>query len=309
MTSTGSLKSTLASIRASLMAAIVAAIVAAVVAAVVKWRLFCRRFLSSAQLAVISQLEYRFNFFTDAVIQPTIVGLIEVTIWSAILSSTGQSTLNGFTRGSYLAYALWAAFFARIGANWMYEFRMVEEIESGSVNSILSRPISFFEFYLGQFLGYKVLTSLTSFIVPITITLSLPGLAISDSTILSRLPLAFALQLLYLVLVHIVSFSVASIAFFLNRTYGFTVAKNIILSMLTGELFPLDLVPAPFKQIFLWSPFANSVYVPVGYLTGRLGIDAVERGLLSLGIGIIISGFIASLLWSAGCRRYSGTGA
>jgi ABC-2 type transport system permease protein len=95
-------------------------------------------------MAVLSQLEYRFNLFTDAVIQPLLTGVIEVTLWSAILASTATGTLAGFPRSSYLAYALWAAFFARISTNWMYEFRMMEEIDSGTVNSVLSRPISFY---------------------------------------------------------------------------------------------------------------------------------------------------------------------
>jgi ABC-2 type transport system permease protein len=79
--------------------------------------------------------------------------------------------------------------------------------------------------------------------------------------------------------------------------------------MLTGELYPLDLVPAPFREWVLWLPFANSVYVPVGYLTGRVGIDQVVRGVISILISLLIFGLIARTVWLAGRRRYSGTGA
>lgn len=186
----------------------------------------------------------------------------------------------------------------------MYEFRMVEEIDSGSVNSVLTRPISFYEFYLSQFMGYKLLTSAISMLVPITLTLYMDG-----PTIHSRIPVALALQVAYLILVHTLSFSVASLGFFLNRVHGFTVAKNIALTMFTGELFPLDLIPQPFRDYILWLPFSNAVYVPVGYITGRVGIEQVERGLLSILISLLIAAAIANLLWSSGRRRYSGTGA
>jgi ABC-2 type transport system permease protein len=139
-------------------------------------------------MAILSQLEYRFNLFTDAVIQPLLTGVIEVTLWSAILASTATGTLAGYPRSSYLAYALWAAFFARISTNWMYEYRMMEEIDSGTVNSVLSRPISFYEYYLGQFMGYKLLTTVISFVIPIAVVLVIPG-----PTQLSRLPLACVL--------------------------------------------------------------------------------------------------------------------
>jgi ABC-2 type transport system permease protein len=229
---------------------------------------------------------------------------MEVAIWSAIIASTGRSTLGGFPRESYVAYALWAAFFGRVGSNWMYEFRMVDEIDTGSINSVLARPISFYEYYLSQFLGYKLLTSTISFTVPIIVTLFMTG-----PTHLERLPLACAIQIFYLILVHTVSFTVASLGFFLNRVHGFTMAKNIALGMLTGELFPLDLVPEPFRHVVMWLPFSNSVFVPVGYITGRLQIADVGRGFISLIISIIIMGFVAHTIWQAGRRRYSGTGA
>lgn len=236
--------------------------------------------------------------------QPVLVAILEVVVWSAIVSTTGTGTLGGYPRDSYVAYALWAAFFGRIGANWMYEFRMVEEIDSGTVNSVLARPISFYEYYLSQFLGYKLATTVISLLVPVVVTLFMNG-----PTQLSRLPLACGIQLIYLVLVHTISFTMASLGFFLNRVHGFTVAKNIALGMLTGELFPLDLVPEPIRTWILWLPFSNSVYVPVGYLTGRLGLHEVFRGFASLLISLAIMSWIAYLMWNAGRRRYSGTGA
>jgi ABC-2 type transport system permease protein len=265
---------------------------------------FWRRNLGCARLAVLSQIEYRFNFLTDTIIQPVIIAIVEVTIWSAIIASTGGGKFAGFSKESYVAYALWAAFFARIGANWMYEFRMVDEIDKGTVNTILARPISFYEFYLSQFLGYKVTTSLVSMIVPLTVSLLLTG-----PTLHERLPIAFAVQILYLVLVHTISFTIASMGFFLNRVHSFTVAKNIGLGMLTGELYPLDLIPEPVRQYVLWLPFANSVFIPVGYLTGRIGLEQVGKGILSILVSLIFFGYIARMIWLAGRRRYSGTGA
>lgn len=253
---------------------------------------------------MLAQTEYRFNFLTDTIVQPAIIAVIEVAIWSAIIGSTDEGSLGGFGRESYIAYALWAAFFARIGANWMYEYRMVSEIDTGAVNSVLTRPISFYEYYLSQFMGYKLATTAVSLLIPFAVTLFYGG-----PTIHSRLPLACAVQVLYLVLVHTISFTVASLGFFLNRVHGFTTAKNIALSMLTGELYPLDLVPEPFREILLWLPFSNSVYVPVGYLTGRVEVAQVWRGVISIFASLAVMGLIARSAWEAGRRNYSGTGA
>ena len=101
----------------------------------------------------------------------------------------------------------------------------------------------------------------------------------------------------------------ASLGFFFSRIHHITVAKNITLWMLTGELFPLDLAPEPFRSILIALPFSSAVYRPVGYLTGRLELNTITEGFLSISLGLLVAAAIATALWNAGRRRYSGTGA
>jgi ABC-2 type transport system permease protein len=265
---------------------------------------FWRRNLGFFRLAIITNLEYRVNFFTDAVAQPVLSSLIEVLLWFAVFRSVSSETVAGFGREYYLAYAVWAAFVSRITSNWMYEFRMIEDIESGAVNTLLARPTSFFEYYLSQFLGYKAITSAISLLVPLAVVVwfGLP-------TQLARLPGTLALAAWYLVLVHCMSFCVSTIAFRLNKVSGFTMAKNLGLWLFSGELFPLDLIPEPYRAWLTAQPFANAVYVPVGYLTGRLGTETLLTGFVSTAGGIAFFGGLGAWLWFRGLRTYSGTGA
>ncbi len=260
--------------------------------------------LACARLAALQQFEYRFNLVADTLIQPTIVGVVEITLWLAFFSSTGQTELMGFGKEHYLAYAFWAAFISRVSTSWMYETLMIEDVETGNINSVLVRPISFFEYYLGQLMGYKALTTAISLIVPVTICL-----IVSMPVNLLRLPLALALVFYYLILVHIISMMIASLGFFFTRIHHLTVAKNITLWMLTGEFFPLDLAPEPFRNVLVAMPFSSAVYRPVGYLTGRLDSSAISDGFVSVTLGIVALAPISAWLWLKGRRKYSGTGA
>jgi ABC-2 type transport system permease protein len=244
------------------------------------------------------------NFLTDAVAQPLLSALIEILLWFAVFRSVGGAEIAGFPRENYLAYAVWASFVARITSNWMYEFRMIDDVETGAVNTLLARPISFFEYYLSQFLGYKVVTGAISLVFPLAGVLyfQLP-------TFYARLPAALALVAYYLVLVHCLSFCVATLAFRLNKVAGFTMAKNLGLWLFSGELLPLDLFPDHWRAFMMHQPFANAVYVPVGYITGRLGNADLIAGFVSTTYGIIIFGAIGAFLWKRGLRTYSGTGA
>jgi ABC-2 type transport system permease protein len=265
---------------------------------------FWRRNLAFFRLAILTNLEYRINFLTDAILQPFITGLIELTLWIAIFTAASKPTIAGFSKEYYLSYALWAAFVSRVTVNWMYEFRMIEEIDSGSINGLLVRPMSFFEYYLSQLLGYKSATIFFSFLVPLTMTwwMNLP-------TDFSRLPLTLLLIGYYMILVQTFSFAIASMAFHLNRVHSMTMAKNLALWVLSGELFPLDLLPEPYRSFFLNLPFANAVYIPVGYLTGRFSSELVWHGFITTTVGIVVIGSIATLIWKKGINKYAGTGA
>lgn len=265
---------------------------------------FWKRNLGFFRLSILTNLEYRVNFLADAILQPLLGGIVEVILWIAVFKSSGALEIAGFSQNAYLSYVLWGAFVARITSNWMYEFRMIEEIESGSVNSVLVRPISFYEYYLSQFMGYKVATSAFSLLVPAAAVLyfKLPFEW-------HRLPVALSLVLYYLIFVYTISFWISSLAFKLNKVFSFTVAKNLCLWLLSGELFPLDLLPEPWKGLLIFLPLSNSVYIPVAYLTGRIDFSYIVMGFISTSLGIIFMGFISYHSWNTGLKKYTGTGA
>ncbi len=240
----------------------------------------------------------------DAVIQPVITSGIEVLLWFGVFAGIQLKMINGFPMESYLSYAMWAAFFSRISTNWMYEFRMVEEVSSGKINSIIVRPTSFYEYYLSQLLGYKFVTTIVSFIFPILFAwyFHLP-------TLISRIPLAMLLCFYYLILVHTISFLISTIAFHFTKISAITVAKNLALWLLMGEMFPLDMMPSGFKEFFISLPFASGVYIPVGYITNRFDVDVVMNGFFSVTVGIVLFNIIAYVFWKQSLKVYTGTGA
>lgn len=233
-----------------------------------------------------------------------LVAGVEVALWSSLFAVIGLTEIAGFQKESYLSYMLWGAFFSRITTNWMYEMRMITEIDTGAINSLLVRPIYYFEYYLSQFMGYKLSTSVLSLIIPVAITICL-----GQSDTLLRFPLALLLGVYFLIFTFTISFCIATLAFFLNRVHSFTVAKNIIFWVISGELFPLDMVPGVFGKILRLAPFSAGVFVPVGYIVGRLSIADVFQSFISITYGIILFAGLGYFLWRTGRQHYSGTGA
>jgi ABC-2 type transport system permease protein len=263
-----------------------------------------RRNLAIARLAILAQLEYRLNFFVDACLQPILLIAVEALLWWSLFSSSGRTTINGFPRDAYLAYVVWAGFFGRLSANWMYESRMCREIELGTINAIITRPISFYEYYLSQFIGYKALCTGASLVIPIAASFG-AGFSIKWS----YLPVALALLFGFLTFTYTISYCVSLCGFFTTRVSSFTAIKNFTLWLLCGDLFPLDLLPSPLAKIILSLPFCCGVYLPISLLTGRQPLSVVPQAILSLLIGTTLAGYIGRALWRRGIATYAGTGA
>jgi ABC-2 type transport system permease protein len=164
--------------------------------------------------------------------------------------------------------------------------------------------LSFYEYYLSQTLGYKVITTAFSITVPITVSL-IYDLPIS----FSRLPAAMLLVVYYILLVHTMSFVVSCLGFFLTRVRSFTLLKNLTLMLLGGELVPIDLMPKYLSTILLNLPFSSGVYIPLAYITGRCDAELFIRGFLNVTIGLCVTGALSYWLWNRGVREYTGTGA
>lgn len=267
-------------------------------------RQLIKRNLAFVRLGIQTNLEYRFNFFIDVFVQPAMTATIEIFLWFALFKALNTDTLNGFSKDSYLAYIIWASFIGRVSISWMYEHLMMDEIETGTVNAIILRPMTFFEYYLSQLMGYKVITYFFSALVPLAIVyyFDLP-------TKIERFPMVTLLVFYYLIFIHSLSFLTSCLAFFLNRVQSFTLVKNFTIYIVSGELFPLDLLPHFWKTLFLNLPFASGVYIPVGYLTGRLEFDMVIQGFYTTTWGLCISLILSYFVWKKGLGSYSGTGA
>jgi len=56
-------------------------------------------------------------------------------------------------------------------------------------------------------------------------------------------------------------------------------------------------------------PFCNAVYIPVGYLTGRISEEMFYHGFITTTYGLVFFGALSVFFWRWGLSKYVGTGA
>jgi len=237
------------------------------------------------------------------VLIPICFFLVEAAFWVGLIEASGSDQLGGFPVSYYLGYFLYSIL--QLGSiNWRFERAMIAEINSGAVNALLLRPSSFYEYHLGQLLGQKLITILT--MTPVVVLIAW----IWDLPFhLDRLPLVLMMGISYVILLFSLHFAVAAMAFFFDNVYSLNNSKNMIIWILTGELMPLDLLPSPLREWVIALPFSCGIYLPASYLSGRIDFNMFMNGFISLAIGGLVFGLLASFIWKRGLRHYGGTGA
>jgi ABC-2 type transport system permease protein len=264
---------------------------------------FWKRNQACVRLGIANRLAYPLDFFMGIFFIPLCIFFVEAAFWMGLIHASGNPLLGGFPISYYLGYFLWLIL--QLGSiNWSFERTMIAEINNGSVNSLLLRPGSFFEYHLGQLLGQKliVVMMMTPLVFFIAWLWKLPFY-------IERFPAALLMGFLYVALIFSLHFAVAAMAFFLDHVYSLNTTKNMLIWFLSGELMPLDLMPSPLREWVIALPFSCGIYLPAAYISGRITTEVFMSGFISLAIGGIVFGLLARYIWLRGLRRYGGTGA
>jgi ABC-2 type transport system permease protein len=77
---------------------------------------------------------------------------------------------------------------------------------------------------------------------------------------------------------------------------------------LSGHMFPLDMLPEPWRSIVEWLPLRYLAYFPAAVFLGKVTGDQLVWGLIMQFLWTIFFLFAGRYLWHRGLQRYSGFG-
>lgn len=248
----------------------------------------------------LSWLQYRSFFFILAfgwMIPP----LIYLFVWT---SAVGQGTLNGYSRGAFVAYYLVMILVNQITyaqTNWT----VGDLIRSGDFNRILLRPISPLYDALASEIAGKVVYLV--FDLPVVIGLAVllkPEFQVTAVEALAFIPallLAWALRFFW-------GYGLALFAFWSSRADALLALQDTLIFLIGGQIAPLALLPGWLGQIAKAAPFRYMLAFPVEILTGSLSANELAQGLVLQGFWVVLTVIAYRMIWKSGLRRYSAVG-
>ena len=243
---------------------------------------------------------YRLEFLFEVLGAAFVPAAIQWLLWYALFKVGGAQTIGGMTYEDAVRYTLISLLFSQIRGG-DHDFELAEMIRSGQLSNYLLRPVGVVEFVYIRGVAPKI------FIAGIALAIGMTaGVWFGVSPF--RLVGAMGLALIGNIIHYQISSAIAATAFLWEEAYSMLMVKNMIVSLLCGELIPLNLFPSSMQWIWKMTPFYLYVYGPTQYALGRWSNLEFVRQLGTAGMWLVVGWVLIRLTWGAGTKRYLSLG-
>lgn len=264
-----------------------------------------RKYGAVLALGVQDTFVYRWNFLLRAVF--SIVPLLgTIYIWRAVFAARGAE-IAGYDTGQMIFYFLLTMLVENLVTPTEDEFRIAAEIRDGQISALIIKPLNHLAYRTSLFISYRAL-----YCVVILPVVALIFLAFREYL---RLPAewvtwpAFALSVAMAGMIQFfLAYTLAMMAFWILEISTVVFLFYSFEYLLSGALFPLDIMPGWVQGFIHWSPFTYELFFPVQVYLERVHGTALLQG-LAIQCGWMLAMFCsARLLWRLGVRKYQAVG-
>jgi ABC-2 type transport system permease protein len=105
-----------------------------------------------------------------------------------------------------------------------------------------------------------------------------------------------------------IAFCFGLLSFWFLEIQSFVILSFAVETLLGGQVFPLDLMPAALFRISQFLPYYYQMYFPAAIFTGRLDLARTLEGLVIQACWVVLLGAAARLLWARGLRHHTAVG-
>jgi ABC-2 type transport system permease protein len=219
-----------------------------------------RGYLAFMRGAIMVGVVYRLGFLFT-ILGNILYMIIAYFLWSSIYA--GREILNGLTFDQALLYiALGSTIFILLKT--YTDWGMAQEIRDGTISVYLTKPIDYQLYNLFSTLGFAS-TSIITVTLPTVIMLLF---VFRIHFALGAGYLFFPVSLLLAFIINFnLDYAVGLSAFYTESIWGISTTKEIIVSVLSGALLPLQFFPAAIQQILMVLPFQAMFFTPLMMVT------------------------------------------
>ncbi|MFN3728401.1 MAG: ABC transporter permease [Fimbriimonadaceae bacterium] len=223
-------------------------------------------------------------------------------LWTAAASG---GTIAGYTVSDFVLYYLCMLLIGSFVTSHIL-FEIATEIREGQFSTQLVRPISFYQLSYLRNLPWRIIR--TCLFLPFFFVLIWVYRGYLDGV-----QLYFGWELWVSILLgHLVSFFIvmmlSMIALFTQEAFSIFELYYIPLMFLSGQLFPVALLPQWALNLAKIMPFYYTTGAPTEILIGRLTGPAMHQAIGVQFTWVILAFVIGKIGWTIGLRHYTAVG-
>ena len=267
-----------------------------------------RKYLRIYRVSLTERLVYRGDFFLSTILRflPMVTTIL---LWQAIFAGAEEDTIAGFSQRQMIAYLLLVHVSRMFSSMPGLAYGIARDIREGTLKKYLLQPLDMLGFLLSYRAAHK-----TAYIATTSIPYGVLFFFCRDY--LSAIPTPsvqlVAAYVASLLLAFVIGFAfeagLGMIGFWFLEISSLMYVINTVNFFVSGQMFPLDLLPSWLSVPLKALPFQYLAYFPSAVLVGKIQGAAVWHGLLAATVWAGVFVLLARSLYRLGLRRYSAYG-
>ncbi len=263
------------------------------------------KYFTVFQIAWQNEFVYRLNFLLWR-FRNILRLLMTFFLWRGIFVSNNK--VFGYNQPEIFAYIFLVLVIQTIIFSAPSADNIGGEISSGDLSNYLVKPISYLKYWFTRDLASKLLNIIFAFMEILLLWFVLRPNIYLPADIFSILGFVISIFMATLIY-YFVNVITKFVAFWTpENTWGLTFVTLVLIEILAGQIFPLDVLPHWAITILDFTPFPYLVYYPIAILLGKTsGINALRVLLQSL-IWLVLMSQATKYIWKKGLIAYSSEG-
>lgn len=249
-------------------------------------------------------LEYRVSFFLS-MLSAVFPIIIQTTMWNYLYRHSDAAAVFGYQQEEILLYTLLATIVSQLVGTG-FEGEMNHDIKMGGLNKYLVRPVEYKKYQFFRFLGQKVprIMVVAPVMAAIIAMAFWQGLEISAGRVFAFL----ASMVLAVILNFSIFYCIGLLGFWLTDVDKLFGTISIVLTVISGGVFPLDIFGGIVEKSVNLLPFGYTTQFPVNIINGRFGWERMGAGFVFQVGWILVFLCLGEAMWRHGVKRYAAVG-
>lgn len=258
------------------------------------------------------RIQFRTGFFVREVLNGVVQPLVMLFVFAAIYRSAspsgeeGEAVLGSWRFPEIVQYVAGLLIVMKLTFN-NRGLDLSTEIFEGRITKYLTMPFRYFVLIQGRFVQYTLMQVIVAGLVW-CVAYALVGdrwlvpvswLATGQALTLVLLG-SYCCFLLYVIL--------NTLAFWLDVVWSLLVMAWFVISFIGGGVMPVSQMPPWAATAFGYVFPYWTISAPIEILMGRLGSDTFLRGLVIVGVQLVLLDLLRRFTWRRGLRHYVGAG-